>query len=288
MKTLVIGGTGTVGSQLVRGLLGRGEKVLVLTRSAPKSQGLPAGAVGVVGDLRDRSGLPGAFKGAEAVFLVTAWSEDETEQGLAAVEAAKAARVRRIVFLSIHKLEAGRHIPHFASKIPIEKAIKESGMEYTILRPNNFYQNDFWFKDAITKYGVYPQPIGGVGLNRVDVRDIAEAGVNALLQPGHNRATYPLVGPDVLTGVQTAAVYTRHLGREIRYAGDDLDAWFGQAKTMLPLKQAEDFRIMYDHFQKHGLLASKEDYTQQAKVLPHPPCSFEAFVAEIAPSWKGM
>jgi hypothetical protein len=48
----------------------------------------------------------------------------------------------------------------------------------------------------------------------------------------------------VLTGEQTAAIYSRHLGHTVRYGGDDLVAWFEQAKKMLPLKQAEDFRIM--------------------------------------------
>jgi uncharacterized protein YbjT (DUF2867 family) len=243
--------------------------------------------VAVTGDLRDRPSLAKPFQGIDSVFLLTAWSEDETEQGLAGVEAAKAAGVRRLVFLSIHKLEDGAHIPHFQTKIPIEKAIKESGLEYTILRPNNFYQNDFWFRDAIMQYGIYPQPIGKMGLSRVDVRDIAETAVKALTQSGHNGVTYPLVGPDVLTGEQTAAIYSRHLGRTVRYGGDDLVAWFEQAKKMLPLKQAEDFRIMYDYFQKHGLIASQEDLAEQKKILGHPPRTFEAFVAEIAPAWKG-
>jgi nucleoside-diphosphate-sugar epimerase len=51
MKTLVIGGTGTVGSQVVRELLARKVAVQVLMRSADNAKGLPAGAEGVVGDL---------------------------------------------------------------------------------------------------------------------------------------------------------------------------------------------------------------------------------------------
>ena len=79
MKTLVAGGTGTVGSQVVQGLIAHGEKVTVLTRSAEKSKALPGGVAGVVGDLRDPRSLPKAFEGIDSVFLLTAWSEDEAE-----------------------------------------------------------------------------------------------------------------------------------------------------------------------------------------------------------------
>jgi uncharacterized protein YbjT (DUF2867 family) len=271
---------------VVRELLAHGEKVVVMTHSPEKTKALPAGAKGVVGNLREPASLTKAFMGVDAVFLVTAWAEDETVQGLAGVEAAKASSARRIVYLSIHKLEAGPHIPHLASKVPIEKAVKESGKEWTILRPNNFFQNDFWFRDTIMKYGVYPQPIGNIGLSRVDVRDIAEAAANALTQPDHNRAVYPLVGPDVCTGENTAATYSRYLGRQIRYGGDDLDVWFAEAKKVLHPKQAADYRVMYEHFQKFGFVANDEEFAQQAKVLGHPPRSFDTFVAEIAPMWK--
>ncbi len=284
MKTLVTGGTGTVGSQVVQGLIAHGEKVTVLTRSAEKSKALPGGVAGVVGDLRDPRSLPKAFEGIDSVFLLTAWSEDEAEQGLAGVAAAKSAGVKRIVFLSIHNVQRFPEIPHFGAKLPIEKAIKESGMVYTILQPNNFFQNDSWFRAAILQYGVYPQPFGSKGLSRVDVRDIADAAVTALREQGHEGA-YPLVGPDTLTGEQTAAIYSKHLGRTIRYGGDDLNAWFAQAKTMLPLKQAEDFRLMYESFQKYGLIASRDDYTQQAKILKHAPRRFEAFVQETVQQW---
>jgi uncharacterized protein YbjT (DUF2867 family) len=128
--------------------------VVVLTRPAEKSKALPAGVAGVVGNLRDPRSLPKAFEGIDSVFLLTAWSEDE--QGLAGVAAAKSAGVKQIVFLSIHNVQRFPEIPHFGAKLPIEKAIKDSGMLYTVLQPNKFYQNDYWFRDAILQYGAYP------------------------------------------------------------------------------------------------------------------------------------
>ena len=231
MKFLVIGGTGMVGGEVVRGLLGRGERVRVLTRSAAKARSLPEGAEGAVGDLADPPSLRRPLEGVDGVFLATPVNPEETKHGLAAVEAVGAAGAGRLVYMSVHRADEGAHIPHFGSKLPIEAAVRGLGVPFTILRPNNFFQNDLQIREAIGAYGVYPQPMGSVGLSRVDVRDIAHAAVNALTGPGHEGQTYPLVGPDVLTGEATAAVYSRHLGREIRYGGDDLDAWAEQVRA---------------------------------------------------------
>ena len=59
-----------------------------------------------------------------------------------------------LAYLSVHNVDAAPHLPHFGSKIAVEIAIKASGVPFTILRPNNFHQNDSWFKDAMLKYGV--------------------------------------------------------------------------------------------------------------------------------------
>jgi len=287
LVVLVVGGTGTVGSHTLRHLVQRGASTRVMSRSAEKFGSLPRGVTGVVGDLEKPETLQEAFRGAERLFLITPVSQTETQQGLTAVEAAKAAGVRRIVYLSVAIPEGSTHIPHFKSKIPIEKAIQDSGLEWTILRPNNFFQNDYWFQEAITKDGIYPQPIGSKGLHRVDVRDIADAAVNALTRPGHEGKTYPLHGPDALTGEDVAAAYTRNLEREVRYVGDDLDAWAAQALTMRPEWLVQDLRVMYQFFQEHGFLAGPEDFAEQRKAVEHEPRSFDAFVAETTQAWKG-
>ena len=286
MNVLVIGGTGTVGSQVVKLLSAKGANVKVTSQSTEKINQLPDGVSGVLANLEDKNTLQPAFEGMENVFLLNAVSMTETAQGLAAVEAAKSAGIKRIIYLSVHNLYDGLHIPHFKTKVPIENAIKESGIAYTILAPNNYYQNDYWFKQAIMEYGVYPQPVGDVGLNRVDVRDIAEAAVNAFFEPGHDGKTYPLVGPDVHTGNDIAAIFSKHLDKEIHYGGNDLEAWGEQSKQFLPEWMIHDFKIMYQHFQDHGFIASDEDYIQQKRILKKDPRSFDAFVGELAGDWK--
>jgi uncharacterized protein YbjT (DUF2867 family) len=284
MRTLVIGGTGTVGSEVVRRLLARGASVRVLVRSEEKKRALPRGAEGVVGDLGRPETLPGAFEGANAVFLATALGPRETEEGIAAVRAAVAAR--RLIYLSIFQLESGAHIPHFASKIPIESAIESSGLQATLLRAATFFQNDLALRGALVHGGVYPTPMGSTGVSCVDVRDIADAAVHALLDEGHAGRIYPIVGPRIWTGPEVAALWSKHLGRPVAYGGDDLEAWAHQARTMLPERLVHDLRLMFESFQERGLRAGASDVSLAETVVGHRMRTYEAFVAETAADWK--
>lgn len=287
MKALVIGGTGTVGSQVVRELLGRKVDVNVLTRNAEKGKNLPSGAKAVIGDLLDPRAVRSVFKDMEGVFLLNPVSATEAHEGLMAVNGARMAGVKKLVYMSVQSIEAAPHLPHFGSKLPIEVAVKASGISYTILRPNNFFQNDYWSKDAMLQYGVYPQPLGDVGVSRVDVRDIAEAAGIALTAKGgeHEGVTYNLVGPDALTGQSTTEAWGRALGKKIAYGGNDLDAWEQQSLAYLPAWMVFDFKLMYAFFQEHGLLGSKADIDRETKLLGHAPRRFEDFAKETAAMW---
>ena len=285
MKILVIGGTGTVGSQVVRELLARQMDVRVLTRSADKAKSLPAGAQGVTGDLLDPGTVRSVFRGMDGVFLLSGVSTTETHEGLMALNGIRMSGVKRLVYMSVYNLDQALHLPHFGSKLPIESVVKSSGIPYTILRPNNFYQNDYWFKDALLEHGVYPQPLGDLGLSRVDVRDIAEAAAIALTTAGHEGQTYNLVGPDVHTGQSTAAAWGRALGKSVAYAGNDLDAWEQQSLQYLPAWMVFDFRLMYAFFQEKGFKATPSDLERLMQLLGHAPRTFEDFAQETARMW---
>ncbi len=283
MRVLVVGGTGTVGSEVARQLLERGFTAKVLTRSAEKAGALRFEAS--VGDLGKPDTLPAAFENAEGAFVLAPLGRDETKHALNAVEAARAARVSRLVYMSVVMPPGSETIPHFASKIPVEEAVRRSGMSWAVLRPNNFFQNDLVARDAIVRDGVYPYPIGSRGLNRVDVRDIAEAAVNAFARP-ELHGVFPINGPRGMTGEDTARVYAEHLGRPVRYIGDDLDSWATHAASVMPGWLVEDLRIMYKYFQQYGLHASGTDFAAQEQLLGHAPRPFEAFASEAVATWK--
>jgi uncharacterized protein YbjT (DUF2867 family) len=285
MRVMVLGGTGSVGSQVVRELQARGVEAHVLTRQPGKA--VPSGVVAHAGDLLDPAAVRRVFVGMDAMFLLNAVGASEAQEGLMAVCGAMEAKVRRIVYLSVHDLDRAAYLPHFGAKIGVEAAVASSGAEHTILRPNNFFQNDYWYKDVMLQHGVYPQPLGSSGLSRVDVRDIAEAAAITLTTDGHDGQIYDLVGPDVVTGESTAATWAGALGRPIVYGGDDLDAWEAQAVQMLPPYLAYDFRLMYGFFQREGLRATPEALARQTALLGHPPRSFGDFARETAAAWRG-
>ena len=285
MNVLVVGGTGTVGREVTRQLLERGAQVRVMSRTADRAKlELPVEAV--QGDLEQPSTLGPQFTGVDSMFLLNALSRSETTQGLAAVEAARTGGVKKIVYMSVLMPPGSETIPHFASKIPVEQAVRQSGLTWTILRPNNFYQNDLGLRDAIVGNGVYPQPIGDRGVTRVDVRDIAAAAVNALFESTHEGVVYPLNGPRAWTGEDTARIYTENLGRTVRYGGDDLDAWAKQVSAFMPDWLVKDLVIMYRFFQERGFQATPEELEVQRKLLGHDPRAFETFVWEVAPQWR--
>jgi uncharacterized protein YbjT (DUF2867 family) len=130
-------------------------------------------------------------------------------------------------------------------------------------------------------------PFGGAGVSRVDARDVGEAAANALTQPGHEDRRYPVVGPESLTGEAMAAAWSRHLGREIRYAGDDLDAWETLAADILTATRVRALRPLYRFFQERGQRASADDLACQARVLGRPPRAYADFVRQTAHRWMG-
>lgn len=284
MNVLVLGGTGTVGSQVVRELLKAGADVSVLTRDVKKA--LAAGVRPVAGDLLDPSTIRSAFAGYGAVFLLNAVSATECHEGLMAVNGCRLGGVKKVVYLSVQDADKAPHLPHFGAKLPVETAIKSSGIPFTILRPNNFYQNDAWYRDAMLGYDVYPQPFGDVGLSRVDVRDIAEAAAVALTTDAAKNETVNLVGPDVLTATATAATWGGVLGRKIAYGGNDLDAWEKQSLAYMPAFMVFDFRLMYAFFQEKGLKAAPDDVARLTALLGHAPRRFDEFAAETARAWS--
>lgn len=286
MQILVTGGTGTVGSQVVSELSRRGARVSVLTRDASKAANFPTGVMPVVGNLLEVETCRRVFKGIDAVFLLNAVTQTESHEALLALCAMRLAGVKRVVYLSVHHVDEGAFLPHFGSKVGVEQGIRRSGIPFTMLRPNNFYQNDYWYKDAMLGYGIYPQPLGSVGVSRVDVRDIAEAAAIALTSSGHEGQSYDLVGPDPVTGESTAATWSRVLGKPIKYAGDDLESWEKQSLQYLPDWMVFDFKQMYAHFQVKGLKATKEAIDRQTRLLGHSPRTFEAFAAETAAAWS--
>ena len=274
-----------VGSQVVRRAGGAARSEAGPDTDPAKAAKPPAGVKAVTGDLSKVETVKRVFKGVDGVFLVNNGQPDRGLRRTPGGVRAREEKVKRVVYLSVHHADGAPWLPHFGGKLGVEQAVLKSGVPSTVLRPNNFYQNDYWFKDVLLQHGVYPQPIGDVGLHRVDVRDIAEAAAVALTTSGHEGQTYDLVGPEAHTGESTAAWRERSAGRSpmaatISRRGEK------QSLQFMPDWLVYDFKHMYAFFQAKGLKASPEAIERQTRLLGHAPRSFGAFVSETAAGWR--
>ena len=286
MRILVIGGTGKVGSAVVKDLRRRDATVRALVRKKDRPASLPEGVEWVEGDLLDPVSVAKALDGVDKLYLLNAVVPDELTQGLIAYDLAKKLNLKHIVYHSVFRVEHFKDVPHFAAKLAIENALREFDVPFTIIRPNYFFQNDETLKDPLTKAGIYPMPLGPLGISAVDVRDIAEAAAISLTNEGHLGKVYNLNGPDVLSGPQIASIWSGLLGREVDYAGDDMDSFERQMRQSAPAWSAFDIRMMFQGYLERGFVAGPDDIETLTKLLGHPPRRYEDFARETAEDWQ--
>ncbi|MFC4565889.1 NAD(P)H-binding protein [Nocardiopsis mangrovi] len=217
---LVTGATGTTGSEVVRRLLERGEKVRAMSR---RGVAVP-GADAVRADFADPASLAPAVAGVSAVYLVTAPPEPVVDHDAALVEAARAAGVERIVKLgAISGGEPGTWHRR------CEQPTRDSGLTWTVLRPATFASNMLPYAPMIAGGLPLPDWTSGGAVGIVDPRDVAAVAVEALTTGGHAGRAYTLTGPELLTFAQQVAVLQRVLGTGI----GTRDATMDDARTMM-------------------------------------------------------
>ena len=286
MKVLVVGGTGNVGSGVVAELLKRGAEVRVLARKQPGDGKLAPGVEVALGDLLDPVAVEKAMQGVDKLFLLNGVVPDELTQALIAYGLAKRLGLKHVTYLSVFKVEQFRDVPHFASKLAVESALREFGVPYTILRPGYYIQNDLNLKGALTGAGVYPMPIGTAGIAAADVRDIAEAAAISLTEDGHDGQTYDIVASSLISGPENAALWSRLLGRKVIYTGHAFDQWEQLMRANMPGWSAFDLRMMFQGYFDRGFAATETEVAKLTKLLGRAPRSYEDFATEAAALWK--
>jgi uncharacterized protein YbjT (DUF2867 family) len=289
MAILITGSTGTIGAQVLSHLQGSGADVRALTRSPGRAQ-LPAGVTPVRGDLADVDSLRAAMDGISTLFLLVPNVADELTQAMLSLTVAREAGVKGIVYLSVFKGEHYPDVPHFFGKHTVERMIEALDLPATVLRAAYFIQNDLRLKEPLLKFGAYGMPIGSKGVSMVDIRDIGAAAAIELLRRERAadplpRATFPLVGPDALTGDSISAIWSEALGRAIRYGGDNLTVMEQRLKAAMPSWHALDLRLMVGRYQSEGAAATSEDIAQFTKLLGCAPRSYRDFAKDAAALW---
>lgn len=147
-KVLVSGATGKQGGALARVLIERGHEVRALTRDPekPEAEALRGLGIDVVrGDFEDSATIRTALAGMDVFFLVATPYEQgpdvETQEAIAAVDAAKDAGIGYLVYSSVANADQRTGIPHFESKRRVEEHLAQVGVRHAVVAPVWFMEN---------------------------------------------------------------------------------------------------------------------------------------------------
>jgi uncharacterized protein YbjT (DUF2867 family) len=205
---LVTGGTGTLGSHVVRALRGRGCQVRVLSRHARTGIG---GVQYLVGDLAQGTGLEEAVADVDAIVHCASGKRGDADATRNLIEAACALKpASHFVFISIVGVD-GIRFGYFETKLAVEKLVVESGLPWTVQRSTQFY--DFILKGAerSTRFPVVFAP-KDFRCQPIDPVDVAGALVVLALGPASGRAP-DIGGPEVTTWADMIRTYMRVVGK---------------------------------------------------------------------------
>ncbi|MFJ2836427.1 SDR family oxidoreductase [Nocardia sp. NPDC087230] len=224
---VVTGATGNIGRTLVGLLAEAGERVRAVSRGAAPVD-LPAGVEHVVADLGDLDSLSPALQGADALFLLITGEQLMTgPEPAQLLKAASAAGIGRVVFVSSQGAVTRPDSAGYARTIAFERALAESDLAWTVLRPGAFFSNTYAWIEPVRTARTVAAPFGEVGLPAVDPGDIAAVAAVALRADGHAGRAYTLTGPALVTPREQAAAIAAAVDEPISFV--ELDA--AQAKA---------------------------------------------------------
>ena len=212
---LITGATGNVGTEVVKALSRRGQPARAFVRKEPEIA--LSGIELVEGDFNKPETFARSLQGVDQLFLLIPSSSEVEQQQRNLVEAAKRSGVKHIVKLS--QLGADAHSSGRFQRYHgvVEDYIRDSGLEYTFLRPNLFMQGLLNFRESISFQGAFYLAAGDAPVSIVDVRDIAAIAVLALTESGHEGKVYEINGPEALTHSEMAQRLSDAIGRTVKY-----------------------------------------------------------------------
>ncbi|MBN8611642.1 MAG: NmrA family NAD(P)-binding protein [Deltaproteobacteria bacterium] len=237
---LVYGATGPQGRPVAERLLAAGHRVRVLARKPAAASALAAkGAQVVEGDLTRPETLLAASRGVDAISLFVPFLDPNPDYGLAALEAARTAGVRRIVWNPTGPIPpASTGNPGMdVRRIVFEKLSVPGAFDYVVLQPTAYLEN-FLMPALVaelrkTSTFAYPMPPTSA-MQWICHDDVAQFAVEAFNRPTVKNTVFDVSGPESLTGDQIAVRMTAGLGRPIEFRamppaefGSVLDAAYG-------------------------------------------------------------
>lgn len=225
---LVAGATGVLGSEIVRRLLARGDKVRALVRKSSDAGKVSAleksGAEVMRGDLKEPATLRAACDGMRAVIstvtmITTAREADSFESTDGAgtkhlIDAARAGGAEQFIFVSFDTTKSP-DAPLTAAKREAEEHLKRSSLTYTILHPSLFMET--WLGPML-----FANPAAGTAtvygdgthkMRYVAVADVAELTVQCLGNPAASNAVIPFGGPEPISQRDAVKIFEEEFGK---------------------------------------------------------------------------
>ncbi|KAI4260271.1 MAG: hypothetical protein LQ352_000393 [Teloschistes flavicans] len=207
--------------------------------------------------------------------------------------------VKHLVYLSacgdlmpesvFHERFGGCVPGHVLVKTAVEQLLRQSktwregGRTWTMLGPSLFFTNDLRAKEGMMgKGGVFGEPLGSMGVSRVDPQDIALAVVRAAEAPEK------WSGKKIMD-VEVGELWSEVLGKKITVApnnAENLNRMEKHISSAMRPEWGRDVRMMYELFTKIKFGMSDEEYETQKELLGKEPNSYEEFVKRTGAEWK--
>ena len=276
---LVVGARGQTGRAAVHHLVARGVPVRAVTRD-PGRAGELAGAEIYVGDSSRPDSLEQAYDGVTKLYLVppTLPGWDAAQTGI--IEQARRAGVRHVVRISALGTQPDAASMSLRFHWKGERELEQSGLTFTHIRANSFFQNTLFDAPTIRSEHVIYSCVGTLRFAKVDTRDVGEVVAAVLTSSGHENRGYTLTGSESLSYEDLADIMSRVLERDIRYvdlsAADYARLLVGEG---LPQWLADEFAAIYGLGFADGSVV--EDVTDTIhQILGRPPRTFQGFVED--------
>jgi uncharacterized protein YbjT (DUF2867 family) len=279
---LVTGATGNVGAEVVRLLSERGLPVRAAVRpSALAGYTPPPGVTAVPFDFALPASYAEALRGVKKLFLLRPPAMTDTKRFInPAIDAARAAGVEQIVFLSLLGAARNPAVPHHA----VEGYLRVAGVPWTFLRPSFFMQNlSTTHREEIRDLGEIVVPAGRGTTSFIDVRDIAAVAARTLTETGHTFQAYPLTGAEALDYDAVARALSDALGRPIVYRRPGLARF---VRHMRRRGMAWSFILVTAAIYTTARLGLAGRVTEDtARLLGRPPITLRQFASDYRGCW---
>jgi uncharacterized protein YbjT (DUF2867 family) len=274
-KTLILGASGNVGSEIARILKQKGESVSLATSRKVEKEDQ------VYLNLATGEGLENAFEGVDRAFLLPPPGYANQDQLInPVIDLAKKYNLKKVVLMTAMGADASDESPMRKAELHLEK----SGLKYNIIRPNWFMQNfnTFWIHGILTQQKIF-LPVGDAKGSFIDTRDIASVASELLFNDSFDNQAFNITGSEALDHNEVASIISEVTGKNIGYQDITPEAMReGLLGAGLPADYTE-FLLMILSFFKLGY--SSAITTSIKDITGKDPISFRKYAEDYKASW---